>query len=349
MIIVYTNRVLNKAPSTNRTVPLFGETPNIKGSSELRISLAAKDPKSGEWLLELQPEPPEADAPPSKILFKKVLDRIRAGTTGQKWVILVHGYGQSFLESLEQAHKLQQRHRGNTAADQINIILFSWPSHPGGTLAYPSTYRAAQAAAIPSAAALAIAIKRIWDYFAFPAIQGESNKKVIKDFSMCLYAHSQGNLVLEVMTRSKALAGSLVRLDSVILHQADVDAHDHPEWINMLSFGTDVIITLNGYDRVLRLSDAINPERLGIARNGFTAKATYFDFTGGDSVDATHNLFAEVDNQIVRLFCNRVLRGHPSHQLGGEVNGFWWDSSAGAWRLGQRSGAFTGGSSKPGS
>lgn len=175
------------------------------------------------------------------------------------------------------------------------------------------------------------------------------SKKSIKDFSVCLYAHSQGNLVLEVMTKSKALEGSLVRLNSVILHQADVDAHDHAGWINMLTFGTDVIITLNGYDQVLRLSDAINPERLGIARNGLIAKANYFDFTGGDNVSAKHNLFTDVDNQIVKLFCAKALRGNPSHQLGGDVNGFWWDSSAGAWRLGQRPTAFAGDSSKPGS
>lgn len=201
------------------------------------------------------------------------------------------------------------------------------------------SYRAAEAAAVPSAAALAIVLKRVWDYLATPALGGSSHfgashkTPAVKGFSLCLYAHSQGNLLVEIMTKSKVLNGATLRLNSVILHQADVDAHDHHGWVNQLSYCNGVIITLNEYDSILRLSDAINPERLGIASRGLNAQASYFDFTHGDMVGATHNIFAEVENKIVLLFCDRALRGYPPNSIGGLSSGFVFEETHGAWRL----------------
>lgn len=205
-----------------------------------------------------------------------------------------------------------------------------------------TAYRKGQAAAVPSAAALAIVLQRVWDFLAVPALSGETARDglpampAVRNFTLCLHVHSQGNLVLEIMTRTKALEGSQLRLDTIILHQADVDAHDHTEWVNKMHFGSDVVITLNAFDRILKLSDAINPERLGITRNGLRARATYFDFTGGARVGSEHNLFLKIDNKLVNLFCRRALTGFPVHQMGGEPNGFWLDESVGAWRLGLR-------------
>ena len=360
MIIVFTNRALIRTSGGAGDEQLFGEIQNGKGSNELRLAIAVKD--KGRWTLDLQEEKSRQKELPSQILFRSVLAQVRDGSLSPKWVVSVHGYGQSFLDSLEEAHGLEQSYqwsRTGKTSQPVNVILFSWPSNPGGVVLDPvNAYRRAQAAAVPSAAALAIVLERVWAFFAAPALRGQpttsSMRRIppVRDFSLCLHVHSQGNLVLEMMTRTKALDGAPLKLDTLILHQADVDADDHTEWVNRIQFAADVVITLNAWDGILRLSDAINPVRLGIARSGFGSRATYFDFTGGSKVAAEHNLFLQVankeENKLVRLFCQRALTGFPVHTIGGEANGFWFDSSVGSWRLGLRPSAPLGGSQKPG-
>jgi hypothetical protein len=355
MIIVFTNRALIRQGQGAGDETMFGEIQNAKGSNELRLAVATKDKGTGRWSLDLQEDKTRQKELPSQVLFRSVLAQVRAGSLSPKWVVAVHGYGQSFAASLEEAHVLEQRYQGERRDQQINVILFSWPSRPGGVvLEAVSAYRRAQAAAVPAAAALAIVLERVWSFFAAPALKGEKAIGAtpavppVRDFSLCLLVHSQGNLVLETLARNKALAMTTVRLDTLILHQADVDASDHQEWVDRIPFANDVVITLNAWDAILRLSDAINPERLGIARSGFGSRATYFDFTGGRRVDKEHNLFLDVDNTLVRLFCQRALTGFPVHQMGGETNGFWFDSNAGTWRLGLRPSAPLGGAQRPG-
>lgn len=355
MIIIFTNRELIKSGAAAGDENMFGESQNLKGSSELRIAVAEKVEATGKWSLTLQEEKGGHKVTPSQILFRSVLARIREGLVSPKWVIAVHGYNQSFLDSLEEAYNLEQRYRGSRQDEQINVIMFSWPSRPGGVVFDPvSAYRRAQAAAVPSSAALSIVLQRVWDFLAIPALRGEvatANSPALQPvagFSLCLHSHSQGNLVVEMIVRTKALEGTQIRLDSIILHQADVDAFDHKDWVDKLHFAGDVVVTLNAFDSILRLSDAINPERLGIARKGLHASASYFDFTGGSKVGSKHNLFVGVDNKLVRLFCQRALTGFPVHQMGGETNGFWWDENVGAWRLGVRPSGPQGGAQRPG-
>ena len=355
MIIIFTNRKLNQNGIATKDEGMFGESQNIEGSTELRIALAEKDAATGKWRLSLQDEKVSSKELPSQVLFRSVLARIREGLVSAKWVVAVHGYGQSFLDSLEEAHNLEKRYQGSHQNEQINVIMFSWPSKPGGIVLDPvNAYRRAQAAAVPSSAALAIVLQRTWDFLAIPALRGEvatansAALQPIPGFSLCLLVHSQGNLVVEMMVRTKALEDTRIRLDKIILHQADVDTFDHKDWVDKLHKAGDVVITLNAFDKILRLSDAINRERLGIATTGLNAKASYFDFTGGSNVGSEHNLFLGVDNKLVRLFCQRALTGFPIHQMGGETSGFWWNASVGAWRLGVRPSGPQSGAQRPG-
>jgi len=315
-----------------------------------------KNDTTGDWNVAIEEERGTGGMLPSQKLLFSVVEKMGNGSLGPKWVVVVHGYGQTFADSLEHAYALQKEYSGNAIEEQVNIILFSWPSKPGGTIVEPVTsYRKAQAAAIASAPALKTVLERVWQFLVVPALaaqpagNGRSAQGAIEGLSVCLYVHSQGNLVLETLTRSKLLDGSSVRLDTIILHQADVDAKDHAEWVSKINYGGAVIITLNTFDAVLKMSDAINPERLGIASSELVARATYFDFTAGDRVNAEHNLFLNVDNKVVRLFCRRALTGFPLHQIGGESNGFWWDPQVGAWHLGVKPSGPRGGSSRPGS
>jgi hypothetical protein len=351
MFVLVTNRRINPGKEDAGDESLFGDELNEKGSNELRWARVKRNPSTGAWTLKLQKEEENQQELPSKLLLEKLLVKVRAGKLGPRWVVVVHGYGQSFRESLEEAHQLQQAYQRERRQESVNVILFSWPSKPGGalgTILQPiSSYRQAQAAAVPSSVALAIALRRIWSFFAAPALGADSLMPGVRDFSLCLTVHSRGNLLLENLVRNKQLEqDSMVSntgrrpqpllLDTLTLHQADVDAEDHTEWVDRIRFARNIIITLNEFDGVLRLSDAINPLRLGLARSGFGSRATYVDFSGGRRVAAAHNLFLNVDNRIVQLFCYRTMTGFPVHQMMGAASGFWEDRASGVWRIGPR-------------
>lgn len=353
MFVLVTNRRINPEQENTGNENLFGEEPNEKGSNELRWAKVKRDSSTGAWTLKLQKEENDQKELPSKILLEKLLVKVRAGKLGPRWVVVVHGYGQTFRDSLEEAHQLQQAYQRERRLESVNVILFSWPSRPGGalgTILQPiSSYRQAQAAAVPSSIALAIALRRVWSFFAAPALGADSLMPGVRNFSLCLKVHSRGNLLLENLVRNKQLeqdtmVGSGRRrlqplmLDTLTLHQADVDAEDHTEWVDRIRFARNVIITLNQYDGILRLSDAINPLRLGLARAGFGSRATYVDFTGGRNVSAAHNLFLDVDNKIVQLFCYRAMTGFPVHLMMNPASGFWEDRASGVWRIGPRPG-----------
>jgi hypothetical protein len=51
VIIIFTNRKLVQAGVTAGDERMFGESQNLKGSSEVRIALAKKDVASGKWSL----------------------------------------------------------------------------------------------------------------------------------------------------------------------------------------------------------------------------------------------------------------------------------------------------------
>ena len=89
-------------------------------------------------------------------------------------------------------------------------------------------------------AVLAVVLQRTWDFLALPALRGEgatANSAVVQPvpgFSLCLLVHSQGNLLVEMIVRTKALIGTQIKLDKIILHQADVDTFDHKDWVELV-------------------------------------------------------------------------------------------------------------------
>lgn len=342
MIIVITNRVLLQDDTDQGDHTLFGESQNTKGSTELRFARAEKDSKTKKWKVRLLPEPSfvaTASSLPSAKLFAELLDQIRDKQIGPKWVLSVHGYGNTFLESLESASKLQRKYRSDRKTEAVNVVLFSWPSNPGGslgTIVKPiSSYRQAQLVAMASAGALASAIDKLWTFFVRPALDQASHNRRLVKFSMNLHVHSRGNLILETLARNSDLLDSETIFDNIILHQADVDADGHADWVNKLEIQQRIIITINASDRILRLSDSINPMRLGTAQSGLSAKAIYVDFSGGKRVGTEHNLFVNVNNRLVTLFARRALIGWGLQALG-DANGFHAGASPNHWLIGPR-------------
>lgn len=263
------------------------------------------------------------DKPPSVALFNNILKQIKADKSGSsdQWLLFVHGYNNQFHESIESAMRLAYRYKTVRQSQQninttINIILFSWPSHPGGLISNPiNAYKRTQRAAIQSAQAFSRLLDRLESLLIIPARKDRSLANALRDVKLSLVCHSLGNLVLQsyVSMPPQGMHNDLFR--RVILHQADVDEANHAAWINQMSITKDTWITLNEFDVVLRFLsnfanglNPINPPRLGQGTTNPAAKAIYVNCTKAKSVTTDHNLFL-ASNPRLQTLCSSLMDG----------------------------------------
>jgi hypothetical protein len=337
MIIIATNR----NPIDGGSVP-FGETFNPLGPSELRFACAERLTENSAIEFDIIQEiNGDTSLPPSQVLFSNLVADIRAKKRGDKWLLYIHGYNNSFLESVNSAFSLVETYRQNkknSDLEDINVILFTWPADPGGSipvLVEPvNSYRKIQRAAEISAVAFERLIERLGIYFVQPAVLDSSNE--LTKFRFNSIFHSMGSYVLENYIRSALPSHLQLIFNTLILHQSDVSLQDHPEWVDRINLAKNIYITINQWDKVLRISDVINSERLGTAQTGLNAhKPTYFDFSGSQNIGSSHNIFLGIEgNQIIRLLCHRLLVGYPYPLVGLEGSGaFAYDRKSNTWQL----------------
>lgn len=316
MIIVITNRFLNPDGSNAN---LFGEKPNSKGLDELRLAKAEFG--DAGWQVELLPEGNlEAGPMPSQLLFQEIMEGIQAGTYRQHWVFYIHGFNQSFAQTLEASREISRIY-------DVDVILFSWPSNPGGFVT--DEYKQAKQAARASANAIDRALGKLADYL----INRPQSEIQTCRVSINLLVHSLGNYLVENFVRRPIFLPEKRIFDNILFHQADVDNHLHRFWVDRLSYSRRIYITINEEDLVLKASDLINPGRLGNTLQVLnSAKALYIDFTFGSHIRGAHTLFLEVlENVSARQFFQQVFWG----ARGEDVDGFQFDARINAFRLRQ--------------
>ena len=115
-------------------------------------------------------------------------------------------------------------------------------------------------------------------------------------------------------------AGETRIFDNLILHQADVDSERHELWVNKLRYARRVYATINENDKILDISDVVNPDRLGNTASGLVAdRAIYLDFTDADKVRKSHQLFGKTadKNSVVEEFFSSVLNGKAGEKISG--------------------------------
>ncbi len=291
-ILVVTNR--NIANRNREGADLFGDRVNDKGPGEIRLAWAER--RRGGWNLDLIPEPDRLreNNRPSRQVFAACRESL--STTGRHCLFYVHGYNQAFSDSLNQAHDLRERYG-------IAVVLFSWPSNPGGF--FLSEYEQARSIAKISATALARTLDLLARYFRAADVEGCTT-------SFNFIAHSLGNLLFEEFVRIPIFPARTRIFDNVVLHQADVDLDGHAQWITRVRVGGRVYVTINERDKILDLSDIINPDRLGNTVRDLAAERTvYVDFTDTPEVGTTHRLVIEAAraNTAVATFFDSVLKG----------------------------------------
>lgn len=303
-MLIVTNRKINESNFVNGVGDhnAFGDKVNVKGPNEVRLAHAEKVDK--KWRVRLVDEPEEItnDNIPSRKIFDETKERLVKEK--KNCVFFVHGFDQSFQKNLDKAWEIEK-------AYEVEVIAFSWSSNPGGLplpiIGHIAEYRRAQRIAEASVGALDATLEKLGAY-----LKELSNKEVLEKCGVkfTFMAHSLGNFLFENYVRNVKYEGETNIFDNVVLCQADVDNKGHAEWADQIKAGKRVYVTINEDDWALRWSDKIQVDRLGnTAKNLNSSNALYFDFTDGEGVDDTHELFYKKTNSVVEKFFNEVLNG----------------------------------------
>ena len=328
MIVVISNRNINPEFSDER---LFGEQLNPLGANKNRVALANFDNASEQWNLELIPEgdnPEEIDLP-SQQFFNEIAQGIKNGNYKKNWVFYVPGFNQSSRGGLDASFQIAQKY-------DVDVILFSWPSNPGGLV--DEEYTEVRRDVIVSSQALDRAIEKLDKYVENWELENEELGITIN-----LLAHSLGNFVVENYIRHSDFTNIKKIFNNVILHEPDVDNESHTQWIDNITFTDNIFVTINIHDDILELSGVFHKKRLKTLtssnrlgnshENLLAKKPIYIDFTHAHFVNRSHNLFLKVDNPIVVYFFQQVFHGKKP-MLNNRP--FDFDATANMYRLDQR-------------
>ena len=315
MIIVISNRIINE--SSNKE-DFFGETLNPQGADKLRIAKAYYQGENSPWVIEALPKENNFNSDDSLIrnFFLDITNGIKEQKYRERWVFYNPGFNQSSRSALDASQKLSEKY-------DVDVILFSWPSNPNGRsnsirdlLEVYSEYQEALSVAEASAKALEKAFGILNNCF----LNSPFNNLSRTDIKCTFLSHSLGNYVFENCIK---LSSDNVEeiFDSIILHQADVHNKNHEEWVDNITNSSNIYITINRHDDILELSGTFHKlqglnsqnsnNRLGNNTKNLTAnKPRYIDFTKGDNVSRYHNLFFNVDNQIIWSFFDQIFKGN---------------------------------------
>jgi hypothetical protein len=314
-MLIMSNRCVNPA-AIDETA--FGETPNEKGPNEIRLAHATKQGK--KWRVEIVAEPAKLNKErlPSKVEYLKLRDK--CASSGRHAVFYIHGFNKTFPESLEQGHDIEQRYG-------VEVVLFSWPSSPGG-LAW-NEYRKARRIAQASFGALDSALEKLGHY----AIEAPFDRDALTGchITFNFMGYSLGNYLFQNYVVSNDYAAETRIFSNVILCQADVDSKGHGDWVGKIVAGQRVYATINENDKVLGWSESVNYARLGKTLGNLTApNAIYVDVTRGKGVGNEHQVWGNaIRNAAVKAFFHSAFRGGR----GEEEKGFIFDARLNAFRL----------------
>lgn len=321
-MLVITNRALSsKLQATGvDSDKAFGEKQNSLGINEIRLAHAYR--KNKKWEVKLVPEPDEKERTdanlPSRVEFNKTIARCKEN--GRDCLIYVHGFGKSFKEALEQAEYIEKCYN-------VEVVMFTWPTNPGGFVTME--YRDVKRIALASTGAFDRVMERIGKYLSEPGFDRSSLLSCGVHLNLMTY--SMGNFLLQHYVLSDYYGRETDMFTNVILCQADCDNVGHEAWLHKLIAGQRIYVTINEKDKILGWSEAQNQrDRLGrTARNLIASNTIYVDFTGGENVGNTHQLWGEVDHDTVINFFSACFKGERAEEL----SGFSYDSRMNAYRI----------------
>ncbi len=317
---------------TNRDIvgDSFGERTNACGIGEVRVATARVDDE-GAVSIKILDESEHDKTLPSEQLFAKYVKELRQSK--QNAVLYVHGFNTSFEQSVRDAWDIHQTYN-------VGVVLFSWPSNPGGI--FLREYKKARRAAEASSPAFDNLLEKLGLYLCKEIEKGiESETDCEVSFNLMCF--SQGNYLLQRFIESNHYEGETRLFANAILMQADVDSKGHERWATAgarYRAFRRLYVTINESDKILFLSEIVNADRLGSTVENLVSKGVrYLDFT--DALDTlgvgrAHGFFKSSiksmpipDGSQVRLFFDSALNGRTPEREMQLVR----DIESGAWRV----------------
>ena len=313
---VVTNRNLQPNESPDKR---FGPSFNELGPNELRLAEVSKN--DGRWHVDILDDRTTYDGQEmwaSEAAFLKAQKRMgEAGTNG---LFFIHGFNTDFDDALDSAYRIQQLYN-------IEVVLFTWPSNGGG-LSGMTSYRDDKRDASLSATALDRCFEKLAGYFIKYSEQACKQK-----FSLAM--HSMGNYLFKHLLKSSVYQGETLLFDNIVMLAADVNNHDHAEWVDRIQYRNRLFIAINEDDTALLASRAKSGDqqkaRLGHRLRNLTARnATYLNFTDAQHIKAHHNYFTDEDalrNPRVKEIVQIAFNGGKAEK------GLMFDAGVGAYQI----------------
>ncbi len=212
-------------------------------------------------------------------------------------VVLIHGFANTFVSSLQRAAQIKQSYLiepGNGAAYEPYVVVFSWPSN--GRTKPPWEYHSDRDDAAASGAAMARFMMRVLDFL---SDKGKCEQRIH------LVAHSMGNWAFRHAVQGLVALNEQARLPAVFTNvflmaaDEDEDTFEKAHKLQRLSeLGRAVHVYHSRGDLALLVSDTtkFNPDRLG---------------SGGPRT------FSGLSNRVVAIDCGEVdftTASHGNHQ-----------------------------------
>ena len=346
--------ITNRALDTGKNgLGVFGKTPNPQGPNELRLMRVTK--KNNSW----SARPVIDKLPPAavKTLKKKYKLDLDISTPWhgslkvacelfdlariQKKSILffIHGYNNDVEDVIETATELERLY-------QVIVVPFTWPANGGGAISGTASYLSDKGDARVSSGALNRTIGKIQQLHRmlsaarknkllqrakqkYPdnrqAAQSHFVKLVEKDcpLTLNLLCHSMGNYVFKNTLKTSDNATSGLVFDNICLVAADVNNHEHAQWLAKLDVRKRIYVVINENDAALKVS-RIKPGDEQLARLGHytrqlnSANAHYLDVTDADQVGMEHSYFTgdAISNESLKYIFGEMFTGRAvEHHL----------------------------------
>ncbi len=211
--------------------------------------------------------------------------------------IFIHGFNQSLAKNLKKCEEIESY--------GVNVLAFSWPSNPGPQRWWwkIKEYKAARQNARRST----VALERFFDIL---SNYNNTNGGITQIKSMVV--HSLGNYLLQSYVTGLGYENQMSFISNILLHQADVDSHNHEKWVDNLAVDCRVMATVNETDNTLDFSDILNPDRLGNTLGNLNSDLIrYFNFGKVHQAEDKHRLWIEptINNINAKLFFESVFTG----------------------------------------
>ncbi|MBX2862267.1 MAG: alpha/beta hydrolase [Leptolyngbyaceae cyanobacterium MAG.088] len=314
---VVTNRNLQQE---ERPEEPFGAGFNKKGPNELRLAEVSK--VGNKWQIDILKDRTTYNGEEmwaSEAAFLQAQKRMQQNQTNA--LFFVHGFNTGFNDALDIAYKIEQLYN-------LEVILFTWPSEGREHLELADSYQDHKRDAALSIGALDRCLEKLAGYFTKYADQACKRK-----FSLAM--HSMGNYLFKRLLSSSIYQGETLLFDNIVMLSADVNNHDHAEWVDRVRFRNRLFITINEDDFALLASKALpgneQQARLGHWTKNLTARnATYLDFTDAAEIIAHHNYFTDesaLDNTRIKELFSQAFNGAKAER------GLTFDTGTGAYQV----------------